>query len=907
MSDRSIRSLALAYFRHRGATVAPLAEDGSAYAIKRGDEATLRVAFAPEAPAELPLFSNSSPEWRAMVDDLTSEVAISYRYLVAGAIDRPAAALQQALPEGWAVAHAELLGVTQRGALAVSHRVRFDAPALSAATERLVHHVWNLSDGERLPELEAVWLDRPTLLIRPEAQPATERVEALVAEGAGLADHLADEAGASLEAELAVAHEEAVARAEAYFEQQMSKVIGREKLLSAKLDGIVAKLSEVRQPETIARLRADGAEVEAQLREAAQRREAELNGLKAALEAKRIELADAHELEAEVALVALAHLRDDRLAYRAKLVSPSGATMDMELGFWPVVGRLELPTCASCGQDGPSALLERGPGLVGCPACVEQPLKGSKPCACCQHPEPVASLVACVACNAGTCAGCAVGCAGCGAVACESHAVIVGGVGYCLACDPARPSAFASPAIAWAPQPEAMGHPALSLTPPRARPMAAWPTTAEAADAAPERPAPRRLAEIEAAILAAAPVAPAASGRRPLPEELHSASWAKPEASVRRLQTELPGVVPAQAWPKGTDELPALEAALAQASPEVSATIASLSPVAEASAPRAQSAELPNIAPEASTRRPLTAELPSIAPEVSTRRPLTAELPSLAPEASTRRPLTAELPSIAPEASTRRPLTAELPSVAPEASTRRPMTAELPSVAPEASARRVWPEAKAEAAPHAEAPQASALPEAPEHAPRHAPGELLQAPPPARRLSPDGSARGLYDEVDLGAWPDLASVLAANTESTKAQEAAARPPMPYRPVAADDCPSCGQTAPAQAMVQCLTCGVAVCTSCHQQAEDGCPACARLDDVAATDPWLVPVLQVSPELVGKRRSWSLARLGPYVVAHWKRWGAWGMVTVLLGKDGHERVVSLEVSRSAAAWQAITGQG
>lgn len=878
MSDRSIRSLALAFHRHRGAQVTPLSEDGSVYAIKRGEEPTMRVAFSPEAPAELPLFCASSPEWRAMVDELTAEVAVSYRYLVAGAITRPAAALQAALPEGWAVAHAELLGVTQRQALAVSHRVRFDAPALAAATEKLLHHVWQLDNGERSPELEAVWLDRPTLLIRPEAHPSPERVEALVAEGAGLADAFADAHGASLEQELVAAHEEALARAEAYFEQQITKVLGREKQLSAKLDAVVAKLAEAKGPEAAAKLRGEGAELEAQLAEAAARREAELHGLQAALAAKKEELAAAHELEAEVALVALAHLRDDRLSYRAELVSPSGAQLSLELGFWPVVGRLELPPCASCGEPHPTALLERGIGLVGCPACVEPQRPGTASCSSCQHPEPTEALVRCATTEVLLCAGCAVACASCGVVVAEAEAAIVGGVGYCLGCHEQR-QPLSALAIAWPPEEEAPAPEVpLSLAPPRSRPLVApEPTEAGAAPA-------RRLAELEAAILAAAPITPTASSRRPALGELALEVPRPAEPSVRRLQTQLPGVVPPGAWPRGTDELPNLEALLAAPAPSPEAST------------RLGGTELPALGPEASTRRP-AAEGPALAPEASTRR-RTAELPALAPEASTRRPEPSLRTALAPLAALMGPPPAET-AVPPAAEVSpRPAGAELPALAPEAKA----PEAPA-TTPQALAPEASSRKAAP----------ALQPLPEVRRLQPGGSSRGLYDEVDVSAWPNLAALLAAEGAEAEALAPSPHPssqplpPQPYRPVAAEDCPSCGHTAPAQSMVQCLTCGVAVCPSCHHQAEDGCPACARLEPVQATDPWLAPVLQVAPELGERRRRWSLARLGPYVVAHWSRWGAWGLVTVLLGEGGPERIVGHEVGRSAALWQRLRGEG
>ena len=70
MSDRSIRSFALDYYRKRGAEIRELAgEEAFEIQAKEGGPA-LKVTFAEEAEAPL---TATSPQWRAILEDLTAE------------------------------------------------------------------------------------------------------------------------------------------------------------------------------------------------------------------------------------------------------------------------------------------------------------------------------------------------------------------------------------------------------------------------------------------------------------------------------------------------------------------------------------------------------------------------------------------------------------------------------------------------------------------------------------------------------------------------------------------------------------------------------------------------------------------------------------------------------------------
>jgi hypothetical protein len=84
----------------------------------------------------------------------------------------------------------------------------------------------------------------------------------------------------------------------------------------------------------------------------------------------------------------------------------------------------------------------------------------------------------------------------------------------------------------------------------------------------------------------------------------------------------------------------------------------------------------------------------------------------------------------------------------------------------------------------------------------------------------------------------------------------------------------------------------------------CPACESLAPTVPSDPRLAFVFEAFPELAS-RRTWEIACVGPYVVTHWSRWGAWGMVVYHRGDDAQPRAVVTEFryGRFAAVKQAM----
>jgi hypothetical protein len=102
------------------------------------------------------------------------------------------------------------------------------------------------------------------------------------------------------------------------------------------------------------------------------------------------------------------------------------------------------------------------------------------------------------------------------------------------------------------------------------------------------------------------------------------------------------------------------------------------------------------------------------------------------------------------------------------------------------------------------------------------------------------------------------------------------------PRVAETCHACSEDFDVQEMVNCATCGVPACLPCTEGELGPCPACCGLEDVERTDARLGFVVTSFPALSTRRR-WAIAELGPYVVAHWKRWGHWGMVVYHAGDD------------------------
>ncbi|MDB5101657.1 MAG: hypothetical protein JWM80_6078 [Cyanobacteria bacterium RYN_339] len=433
MSDRSIRSFALDYYRKRGAEIRELADE--AFEIQEAQGAALKVTFAHEAEAPL---TATSPQWRAILEDLTADVAVSYRYLAAGAIARPARTLEAAMPEGWAVSSAKLLDAENRVAVGLTHRVTFDSPALNACTEVIHHHLWDVNEERRLTSFESKLYDLPCIMIRPERLPDEATVQGLLGRSLAAVDEASDARGREIERELAEMLSEAEKRTNQYFEQQLGNVLQREVQLAEKLDGTIRRMAEARTPEAVARYRQDGESLARQLEYARANREAELGTVESACHAKLGQERDKHELTATTDLVALCHASYDVLTYRATVTSPDGFEANWVLRYWPVSGELQLPACQACGHALVAPVSIAGGGFA-CGACVAA-------CKGCGTRSLGLTGAPCDVCAGATCTGCETRCTHCDAVSCTEHAqgcatceaaVCVRCASHCHACNEA--------------------------------------------------------------------------------------------------------------------------------------------------------------------------------------------------------------------------------------------------------------------------------------------------------------------------------------------------------------------------------------------------------------------------------------------------------------------------------------
>jgi hypothetical protein len=423
MPSRSIRSFALDYYRKRGAEIRQLAGD-EAFEICESTGTSLTVTFAqdPDAPTHATV-NATSPQWRAILEDLTADVAVSYRYLVTGPIARPAETLQAKLPEGWAIRSARLLHVENRIAIGFSHRVTFDSPALNACTEQIHHHLWDVAAERRLTAIEPRLYELPCILIRPEHFPDEAIVQGLLGRTLAAVDEASDAYGREIERELALMLAETEKRTNQYFDQQLGNVLQREVTLTEKLDGTIKRLTEARTPENVARLRQDGESLARQLEHMKANREREMASVEAACLTKLTTERERHELTATTDLAAICHASYDVLTYKAEVVTPDGLAVSWELRYCPIASELTCPPCLRCNlpMEQPEALKDGGFACAACAARCE---------GCGSAYATSEALAACASCQRGACAGCAATCIHCGDTACLDH---LQGCGTCEA------------------------------------------------------------------------------------------------------------------------------------------------------------------------------------------------------------------------------------------------------------------------------------------------------------------------------------------------------------------------------------------------------------------------------------------------------------------------------------------
>lgn len=423
MSSPSIRSFALDYYRKRGAEIRPL-EGDEAFEICAPSGSSLTVTFANEleTPA-MAAVTTTSPQWRAILEDLTADVAVSYRYLAAGPIARPARTLEATMPEGWAVTSAKLLDVENRVALGFTHRVTFDSPALNACTEVIHHHLWDVAEERRLTAIEPRLYELPCIMIRPERFPEEAIVQGLLGRTLAVVDEASEVRGREIERELAGLLSEAEKRTNQYFDQQLGNVLQREVTLSEKLDATIRRLTEARTPEAIARLRQEGESLSRQLEHLKANREAEMAAVEAACAGKLDTERERHELTATTDLVALCHASYDVLTYQVEVTAPDGESARWTLRYCPVADELTYPDCPRCQSPMQTPVLLAGSDYA-CATCATS-------CDGCGTRHGADARVGqCAHCQQATCASCVTSCVDCQADACAEHAQ---GCGTCEA------------------------------------------------------------------------------------------------------------------------------------------------------------------------------------------------------------------------------------------------------------------------------------------------------------------------------------------------------------------------------------------------------------------------------------------------------------------------------------------
>lgn len=433
----SLRAFTADYYRHRGAAVTPLPESDALAVRLPSAERSLVLAFGPAAPEGAVAMHATAAPWRALLDELTEAPAVSYRYLAARPVAQASAHFEARLPEGWTVREARFVGVVTHQALGVTTRASFDAPALSARREALAHHVWDLASRERLPAVEEVLFTAPCLLFRPKAAPAEGDVAALATASLGLLEAETAALAGELEAELTCLFEGVETRTQQYYDQQLGGVIAKEAGLAEKREALIRKLAEAKTPEAIAKIRAEGEAVAAQLAALGTQRDAELATVLAACDARLEAERERHELVMTAEVVALSHVSFDWVDYDLVLADRAGSAHRWRVRTCFATGEIAWPACPECEAPlrEPTALAT---GEAVCAACA-------KTCEGCGAASARRAVFgACMSCEALLCPQCESACQRCGEGSCPEHAascvscgeaVCAGCVGACPACE----------------------------------------------------------------------------------------------------------------------------------------------------------------------------------------------------------------------------------------------------------------------------------------------------------------------------------------------------------------------------------------------------------------------------------------------------------------------------------------
>lgn len=358
ISDRSVRSFTLGYYRSLGGQCQPLDEQGQSWEVRLRNQA-LSLNFDPEDPGAI---APGTPKWREIIEECVKQPTVTCRYLVVGPLN-PKQMFEGVVP--YRIGKTRLLKAERLWAMALTHRVIYDAPALSAKREELITGVYDL-DGNYLEGLAESYETFQTLPIAPEIERAFDQ-EVIQKAALSKVDVHSEEEGLSIEEGLKPSLEAAIERLTAYYDQR--------------------KAAEPEEAELLDRMKANAIREEQ----------------------------DRHEVTVTTELAALGALCYDRVSYRVEILAPEGPVWS-ELHCVPVTGEVSYPPCPACGEEVDLPVFNRL-GQFVCNQCQHV-------CHDCGKPlSKNETAIACIQCGELLCPDCVKTCSHCGMALCNDHAL----------------------------------------------------------------------------------------------------------------------------------------------------------------------------------------------------------------------------------------------------------------------------------------------------------------------------------------------------------------------------------------------------------------------------------------------------------------------------------------------------
>lgn len=357
MQEPSIRSFTLEYYRSLGAELTPLDAQARRWEV-RWPQRRLSITFdhasepldAPTGAMEMRPITPVSPHWRAILEECTREQTVSYRHVVSRPIDQPAQLFARILPGGFRVEGARLVEVLPRSAIAFTHRVTYEAPAMSARDEELHLDAIDPDTGDRLDVLSEACFSFLTIPVDPPRNPSYE-LEKLHERAIAWLDGRTEQKGFELERTLSGRLEESEGRVRETIAGQVALILQEEeRALIAKLEDLVRRKGETKIPAAIVKLEEEAERLIVEIEHLHVQRELEAEGLRrdeaARLEAERAR----HEVTIDTRLVGVCHVTYDEVRYELSLSRGSEHGL-LTVAYLPTTGELFLPGCPQCGDD----------------------------------------------------------------------------------------------------------------------------------------------------------------------------------------------------------------------------------------------------------------------------------------------------------------------------------------------------------------------------------------------------------------------------------------------------------------------------------------------------------------------------------------------------------------------------